>query len=1053
MKEKIPPKFSTRSSRVVKLFKLKLMLLILMAFVNSAEANSYYQQDKIITGTVVDEAGIPLPGVTVTIFGLSRGAITDFDGNFELKNVKANNKLVFSYIGFETMTVDIGNETVFNIILKSKLDELDEVTIVAFGKQKKESVVASVTTVKPSELRIPSSNLTTSLAGRVSGLISYQRTGEPGIDNAQFFIRGVTTFGFKRDPLILVDGNQVDATSLSRLHPDDVATFSIMKDASATALYGARGANGVVLVTTKEGKEGKAKISLRMEHSISRPTQTVDIADPVTFMKLHNEAVATRNRLVPTPYSQNKIDNTIAGVNSLAFPGVNWQDILFKNQAVNQRVNLNISGGGKVARYYVAGSLSDDQGVLKVDSRNNFNNNINFKRYQLRTNVNINLSKTTKINVRLSGAFDDYTGPIDGGADIYRQSINASPVAFSPVYPAEGEYENIKHTIFGGSQESLNNPYANLVSGYKDSTKSHMYAQFELHQELDFITEGLKFRGMFNTNRYSFFDVSRQYTPYYYELAGYNSQEGSYRLNLLNENTATETLGYQEGEKEITSDVFMEGALEYSREIEKSTISGLLVATRRHTIAANAGDLQASLPARNLNIAGRFAYNYDSRYFAEFNFGYNGSERFSKSERFGFFPSIGLGWLISNESFYGDKLKNTVNKLKLRLTHGLAGNDAIASASERFLYLSNVNLNDGSRGATFGNGILGVSRPGISISRYANDQVTWEIAEQSNLALEVGLWKSLDITAEVFREHRTNIFLERSFIPYTLGLQATPSANVGEVKSKGFEVSVNYNKSFNKDVWLQATGNFTYADNKIEKYEEPDYSATPWKSQVGYAVSQPRGLIAERLFIDDEDIRNSPEQFGDYMPGDIKYKDINGDGAINSLDEVPIGNPTTPRIVYGFGFSVGWKSFDLSTFFQGSASSSFFLDIAGIAPFRDKTSAVLQVIADDHWSEDNRNEYAFWPRLSEGGLNDNNLRSSNWWLRDNSFLRLKTIELGYNLDKKWADKMNVSNLRLYLSGNNLLTFSKFKLWDPEMSGGGLNYPIQKVFNVGLKLDF
>lgn len=1004
-----------------------------------------------VTGVVSDEDGIPLPGVSVVVLGSTRGVITDPNGRFNI-SVKLNTKLRFSFIGLETQDVIATSQTL-NVTLSPKREELDDITIVAFGKQKKESVVASITTVKPSELKVPSSNLTTALSGRVSGLISYQRSGEPGMDNADFFIRGVTTFGYKQDPLILIDGNEVDSSTLSKIHPDDIATFSIMKDATATALYGSRGANGVIIVTTKEGKEGKAKISVRLENSISAPTQMVELADPVTFMQMHNEAVRTRNRLEPLPYTQNKIDNTIAGVNPYAYPAVNWQDVLFKDNTSNQRVNMNVSGGGKVARYYVAGSYSSDNGILNVDDRSNFNSNIKLKRYMLRSNVNVNISSTTKMNVRLQGSFDDYTGPIDGGSKIFEKAIFASPVAYPAFYPQHEDYQYVNHILFGGSKKSTNNPYADLVKGYKDYSNSHMSAQIELFQELDFITKGLKVRGMFNTNRYSYFDVSREYVPYYYEVSMYDPANDTYSLTPLNDKEATESLSYSEGDKKITSQTYLEGAIEWAQTYNLHNINSLLVVTRRESLAANAGDLQKSLPVRNLNIAGRLAYNYDTRYFGEFNFGYNGSERFSKKERFGFFPSAALGWIVSNEGFYGPRLKEVLSKLKIRLTHGLSGNDAIGSKDDRFFYLSNVDLNDKSRKAYFGTGVMGETLNGVGISRYANNQITWEKSKKTNLALELSFWDALEVTSEVFQEYRTNILMARSFIPSTLGLQAPVMANVGESSSSGFEVSVNFNKNINEDFWIQAMGNFTYTSNQIEKYEEPDYSNEPWRSKVGQPINQLWGYVAERLFVDEEDIRNSPRQFGDYMAGDIKYKDVNEDGVINDLDQVPIGNPTVPKIIYGFGFSAGYKSFDFSCFFQGSALSSMYLDVANVAPFRKGTSAVMQSIADDYWSEDNRNEYAFWPRLSEGGLNENNKKMSNWWLRDNSFLRLKSLEVGYNFNKAITRKLGLNSLRLYFSGTNLLTFSKFKLWDPEMGGKGLNYPVQQVYNVGLKVDF
>jgi TonB-linked SusC/RagA family outer membrane protein len=453
-------------------------------------------------------------------------------------------------------------------------------------------------------------------------------------------------------------------------------------------------------------------------------------------------------------------------------------------------------------------------------------------------------------------------------------------------------------------------------------------------------------------------------------------------------------------------------------------------------------------------LAGRATYAYGSRYFAELNFGYNGSERFSKKERFGFFPSVGMGWFISNEAFWSEGLKKNINKLKLKATYGLVGNDAIGDANDRFFYLSNVNMDNSTLNSSFGTygNSGGRTLNGISISRYANDDITWETAAKLNLGIEMGLWNALDIQADLFSENRYNILMDRSSIPTTMGLQSTVRANVGKAHSKGIDVSLNYNHSFSKDLWLTGLANFTYATSKFTVYEEPDYSSTPWRSHIGYSLNQTWGYVAERLFVDEQEIRNSPVQFGDYRAGDIKYKDINGDGKISELDMVPLGYPTSPEIVYGFGLSGGWKGFDLSCFFQGLARESFWIDATNTSPFIGGQNALLKAYADDHWSEDNRNLYALWPRLSQT-LISNNLQTSSWFMRDGSFIRLKSVEFGYTLPAKIISRAKMTSLRFYFDGINLLTFSKFDLWDAEMGGNGLGYPIQKVYNFGILLTF
>lgn len=486
-------------------------------------------------------------------------------------------------------------------------------------------------------MKVPSSNLTTALAGRMSGVIAYQTSGEPGKDDASFFIRGVTTFGYAASPLILIDNVELTTADLARLNVDDIASFSIMKDATATALYGARGANGVILVTTKEGKEGKATVNIRIENSVSTPVRTIETADPITYMQLHNEAVKTRNPLGVLPYSQSKIDNTIRNLNSYAFPAVDWYDEMFKKYTMNQRVTANISGGGNVARYYIAASFFNDNGVLNVDKQNNFNSNISLKKYSVRSNININLTKTTEAIIRVNGSFDDYRGPIDGGDALYNKVMKTSPVLFPKSFPNVGEYTNNTHLMFGNYGDGTYiNPYADMVKGYKDYSRTSIVAQGELKQSLDFITKGLNVRGLISTTRYVYSDVSRYYNPYYYAMGAYDQSKNTYSLTLLNPNGGTEYLNYNEGAKDVTTTNYMEAAMSYNRDFDEHGISGMLVFTRRTQQNSNAGDLQKSLPYKNQGLSGRFTYSYDKRYFAEFNFGYNGSERFAENERYGF---------------------------------------------------------------------------------------------------------------------------------------------------------------------------------------------------------------------------------------------------------------------------------------------------------------------------------------------------------------------------------------------------------------------------------
>jgi TonB-linked SusC/RagA family outer membrane protein len=1022
-----------------------------------------FSQGTRVTGTVFDDVG-PLSGVVVMVKGTSIGVTSDDNGEFSITVPNTTDTLQFTYAGYRTELVEVGQRKVIAVQMREETTELGEVTVVAFGVQTKESVIGSITTINPSELKIPSSNLTTALAGNMAGIIAYQRSGEPGRDNADFFVRGITTFGANTNPLILIDNVELTSTDLARLQPDDIASFSIMKDATATALYGARGANGVILVTTKRGVDGQAKIFVRLENSISTPTSTVQLADPVTYMKMHNEAVLTRNPLGELPYSQDKIENTMKpGYSPYIYPANDWYGMLFKDYTVNQRANISVTGGSAIARYYVSGSFTQDNGILNVDKRNSFNNNIDFKNYNLRANVDVNITKTTELSVRLTGNFDDYTGPMGGGEDIYKMAVRSNPVLFPAYYPLDEDFKYVKHIMFGNVDGTYRNPYATMVSGYQDRARSQMLAQVELKQNLDFIIKGLFIRSMMNVSRLAEHSVYRTFIPYWYHIVNYDSFTGEYHLARINED-GTEYLNYAEVNPKIESTTYTETALNYSNIFGKHSVSALLVLTTREGLNAFQGTLEKTLPSRNAGLAGRATYSFDSRYFVEFNFGYNGSERFAANHRWGFFPSAGAGWVISNERFW-EPMKHIVNNLKLRYSYGLVGNDQIGDANDRFFYLSRVTMSDisstaGYLAARFGENLDQVTNR-IVIDRYASDDITWETSTKQNFALELGLWNKVNVIAEYFTEYRRNILMTRAAIPSTMGLQGSGvRANVGEAAAHGVDIQMDYQQSWNKNFWTAARMNFTYSTSEYKVYEEPEYKEY-WRSRIGRSLNQNYGYIAERLFMDDAEALNAPPQMfgGEYGGGDIKYTDVNRDGQITPADMVPIGNPTTPELIYGFGVSAGYKGFDFSVFFQGLGNESFWISLIdndnaktiSTAPFQNQTQ-LLKAYADSHWSEEHQDMYALWPRFS-ATLNQNNTQASTWFMRNGSFLRLKQAEIGYTIPGQWQQKLHIDHFRIYVSGTNLLLFSKFKLWDAEMAGFGLGYPIQRVFNVGINLTF
>ena len=622
------------------------------AAANGSSQTSAQTKTSTIKGRVIDAEGMPLVGAVIQVQGKAGGVIASSNGVFEIE-AAPEDVLVASFLGMENASVTVGAQLEITIVMQQKSSTLENVTIVAFSRQKKESVVGSITTVKPSELKVASSNLTTAFAGRVPGMMSYRSSGEPGRDNAEFFIRGVTTFGYRKSPLMLVDGMEISADDLARLQTDDIESFSIMKDAIATSLYGARGANGVILITTKEGREGPARVSVRIENTWSMPTRMIDIADPITYMRLNNEAVSTRNPLGILPYSEAKIAATMnPNRNPYVYPAVDWIEEMFKPAAMNQRVNFNISGGGKVARYYLAATFNQDNGLMRNEGMNNFNTNIDLKKYNVRTNFNVNVTKTTEVAFKFQGNFDDYRGPIEAGNILFDYAVHASPVDYPKIFAPDEGHRSMSHPLYGNTDGANHiNPYALMSRGYKDYSRTLVLAQVDINQDLKFITEGLRVRGLLGTTRYSYFDSARSYKPFYYKIGYYNPELDVYNLTALNAESGSEYLDYSGG-KDINSKTYLEAAVEYARTFGRHEVTGLLVYQNTQQVIGNPSSVLESLPFRNQGLSGRFTYTFDKRYGVELNFGYNGSERFARHERYGFFPAAGVTWNISSEPFW-----------------------------------------------------------------------------------------------------------------------------------------------------------------------------------------------------------------------------------------------------------------------------------------------------------------------------------------------------------------------------------------------------------------
>ena len=1047
--------------------KHKILNIIILLFVSYVG----FAQTRTITGTVKDRSNNePLTGAAVSIKGTTRGMSVDANGEFSLSNVSSSDTLEVSFIGYITQTIPVGNRNVIEVLLNEDVTTLAETVVVAFAQQKKQNVVTSVQSVRPADLVVPASNLSTALAGRIPGLISYVTSGEPGADNSQFFVRGVSTFGYKASPLILIDGFEMSEDDFARLQVDDIESFSILKDASAAVLYGSRASNGIIMVNTKKGVDGPVKLNIRVDNHIATPTKVPKMTDGVTYMRMYNEARMTRDPLLGPFYNEQKIQSTRDGLNPMIFPNVNWYDEIFKSQTFNTKVNLNVQGGGAIATYYVAGGYDHETGLLNVDPNNTFTSNININRFHIRTNVTFKLTSTTTLETQIYGQFEKYIGPQINTRDIFRAIMASNPVDFPAVYEPDAAHQYVTHTLFGATlAEGLQkvNPYAEMVRGYSDRNESTVTAQATLMQDLKFITEGLRFQVNVSVKPYSKYTSTRRFVPYYYDLESYNMLTGDYKLWCLNPTNTGSNLGNIEPERDGSFRYYLEGRLSWVRQFNgKHNLGAMAVGTMEENLltAGSSTSIYETLPERNSGISGRLTYDYDSRFFIEAAFGYNGSEKFEGGRRFGFYPSVAGGWIISNEPFW-EPLKKTISMLKLKGSIGKLGNDAIAKRADRFFYLSDITQRgfDGNNpwdyGYRWGESLMNTAG-GYTINRYANPYITWEVTTDWNAGLEVSLFKNekLKLQAEIFGKDRKQIYMQRENFPATAGLEASVSGNVGALKAFGYEGSLDYQHSFSKDFYVTARANITYSDNEYTQLDEKDY-ADKYRKRLGHNSSQRWGYIAERLFVDAEEIANSPRQtFGEYMAGDIKYKDINGDGVVNENDQVPLGYPTNAKMQYGFGVSTGYKHFDFSFFFSGNAFSSFFINATssasdndgdGIAPFAFRRNA-LDIVARDYWSETNPNVYAFWPRLSTVSML-NNQQQSTWWLRDGSYLQLKSLEIGYRF-QEWK-KIDLKNARVYVSFDNVLTFSKFKLWDVTLGANGFRYPPNKRFNLGLQFSF
>lgn len=998
----------------------------------------------VVQGSVTEAAtNEPLIGVNIVIKdhpGL--GTVTDINGKFTLK-MEPYQRLLISFIGFETQEILIKENTTVKVAMKeAKVTALDEVIVVGTGAQKKITMTGAATTVDVATLRTASSSITNALAGNVAGVLARQTSGQPGQNNSEFWIRGISTFGAGSSALVLVDGFE---RNMNEINIEDIESFTVLKDASATAIYGSRGANGVVLITTKRGKEGKVEIDAKVETTYNTRTYTPKFVDGNVYASLMNEARTTRNQ---APFfSEDDLYLIRNGLDPDLFPNVDWMGILLKDGAPTYRATLNINGGGSLSRYYVSASYIDEGGMYRGDEGlKNYKTNANYRRWNYRVNVDMDITKSTLLKIGVAGSLDKKNEP-GLASNVWASLMGYSPIA-TPVM-----YSNGYIPAYDQNDHRTNPWVVSTQTGYQETWNNNLQSNVTLEQKLDFITKGLRFIGRYGLDTNNQQWVNRKKHPETWKAERNRASDGS----LVMRKIRNETPMAQESSASGNRKEYLEAEIHYNRTFRDHMAGAVLKYSQDKTVNSsnNTNDIMQGIDRRHQGIAGRFTYGWKYRYFFDFNFGYNGSENFAPGHQYGFFPAYSAAWNIAEEPFAQKHLK-WMNMFKLRYSYGKVGNDVVGSNGLRFPYLSTFSTSS-NHGYNYADVDQSFRYDGLSYGSYATNAVTWEIATKHDVGIDFALFGDrLTGSIDYFHERRDGIYMQRNYIPITVGLNGAVkfSSNVGSSLSKGFDGNFGFNQRLGK-VNMTLRGNFTYSKSKILEYDE-QRSNYPYKTQAGFRVNQSRGLIAEGLFKDYDDIRNSPKQtFGDVMPGDIKYRDINGDGKIDGNDELPIGATTRPNLIYGFGVSAQWNGFDFNVLFQGAGKSTFFIDGYTVYPFKEGEwgNILKDVVESNRWIlGENEDPNAKYPRLSYGG-NGNNYRASTYWMRNGSYLRLKNLEIGYTLPKNIVNAIRLDNVRIYFMGTNLVTFSSFKLWDPELgSSNGQAYPLSRAYTLGLTID-
>ncbi len=1015
-----------------------------------------FAQNVNVTGLVTDTRGEPLIGVTIQVQGTAHGTVTDFDGKYLIPAVPADAILEVSYVGMKSETINVNGRSVIDITLEEDTGVLEEVVVVGYGIQKKASVTAAISTVDTKDLKQSSApNLSTALAGRLPGLTAIQTSGQPGNDAVNLYLRGVGTLN-DASPLILIDG--VPRSNISRIDPNEVESISILKDASATAVFGVRGANGVVMITTRRGQPGKSELSISVDHSLQGFLVKADRLHSWEFAELRNQAYLNDHPgadEADMPYTQYMIDKYRSGEDPVFYPDRDVFHDYFRDWAPQTRVNANFNGGGERFTYFLNVGYIGQGGNFKTEPKSflGYDPSYSMDRYNFRGNVDYNIASNLKASLNIATYLEKMNTPQT--QDLFSNSVAGmvqNMIAYTWATPptdpgptTQPGYEVPENEIVVQSGQDRNTYGEINRRGYREEMSNNLNSSLTLDWGLDFITKGLSAKGMiaFDSHASTVLQGVRNMDTYGFNVARSADETSSYTAIITNSDSAIRL------SKGMNTRYYVnyQASLNYARAFGGHNVTGMVLYQRD-----NWDNYGADLPYNVVGLVGRVTYNYDNRYLAEFNYGYNGSEQFAPKNRFGSFPAFSAGWVASNEAFLRDN--PWLTNLRIRMSHGLTGNDKLGS--QRFLYQSFI---------TMGGGVFPGLGRGQSVvqGRMGNEALQWEVARKTNLGIDMEWLSSLSLTVDLFKEYRDKILISRRTIPELQGVPIgnIPKVNIGEVDNKGFEVELTYRKSLNKELSFMLKGNYAYNKNKVIYADEVQYGEdyVYRNRSTGFSIGQAFGYKIDYSngngYINtQEELDNLPDYQVGGTPrlGDFIYVDMNDDGVINDRDMVPIGYPSIPRVTYGFSGSLNYKNVDFSFLFNGVAQTNRHTGGWGADEF-----ALVGFYSGWHrkaWTAERyaNGEEILYPAL---GMSSGVSHVANdVFIMDRSFLRLKLVEVGYSLPDKWMKSARVQGVRVYMNGNNLLTFKKMPIdtVDPEQPSA-LSYPLTRMVNFGLNITF